>query len=200
MENSKGNPFLLDVTGVKGNHITDWKALRTELGNYRWYTNRDDILLQPAIGQLDKEWNLEGKAASRIFSHSDKGDATDKSYATTNVAVYTETADGEVRLTSPVKLAKNVIGKQMYYTNSDLRGEKTTDKTVGWEAYEVDYIALDLSAGVKADAKHYPIHSDSRYAKQSAGRYENYVDAVHDTEFYVVNTDTKKNIDYFTDY
>ena len=49
--------------------------------------------------------------------------------STTNVAVYTETEDGEVRLTSPVKLAKNVKGEQMYYTNDALQGEKdTTDR------------------------------------------------------------------------
>ena len=45
--------------------------------------------------------------------------------------------------------------------------------------------------------RHYPIHEDSRYANQS--RYNNYVDAVHDTQFYVVNVKDKK-ADYFTDY
>ncbi|MCI8420440.1 MAG: hypothetical protein HFF79_08075, partial [Oscillospiraceae bacterium] len=218
VDNSKDNVFLLNVnrSGIAANNWANLERDILALSSHAWYKNvystssvedPSSILLQPAIGQLGLEYAADGRSAETAMRN-----------VTTNVAVYTETADGEVRLTSPVKLAKDVNGNQYYYVNSTLTGEKTTDtsKVVdasgnrltgnaldARKAYQVDYIELDLSDGVEADAKHYPIadsaDNHSRYQYQN-GSYNNYVDAVHDTEFYVVNTSTKEKIDHFVDY
>ena len=159
VSNSKDNVFLLDGIAAKAND-NNWNNLHKAVAAVadKWiYKNvysvdRDStILLQPAIGQLGLEYEGDARSAGNIFHN-----------VTTNVATYIETGDNEVRLTSPVKYATNEKGQRLYYANDELqggkyvKGEELSDGTKvddDYPAFAVDYIALDLSDGLSADAR-----------------------------------------------
>lgn len=127
-----------------------------------------------------------------------------KDKAETNVAKYVLTEDG-VKLATASKRATNRAGEYLYYADAS-RGKKITEDE--WKAANpngnwaasypaanpvmaVDYVQLDVQS-LNAGAWRYDATVD--------GDNNVYVNAVHDTEYYLVNTDTSKGIKYFTDY
>ena len=116
---------------------------------------------------------------------------------TTNLARYVKTADGEVRLTSAAEFYTNEKGQQLYYETGRV-GEKKVLPSDGGDrdlpAYAIDYIELDLSDGVAKKDSRYEIHARD-YANPNG-----YVNAVDDTEFYVVKTGGSGKITYFVGY
>ncbi|MDE7011554.1 MAG: hypothetical protein K2O93_10100, partial [Oscillospiraceae bacterium] len=199
--NKSGNHFLLDINS-NSNSVEDWEDLdgamnlvSDEYADYEdvYEVNKnDEIVLQPALSHLSltngKDENGESRTAADIFRN-----------VTTNVARYVKTADGEVRLTSAAEYYTNEKGQQLYYTGVGAIGGKKLLPSDGgdqnYPAYAVDYIELDLSVdGVAKKDSRYEIH-DRDYANPNG-----YVNAVDDTEFYVVKTGGSGKITYFVGY
>ena len=114
-------------------------------------------------------------------------------YSFTNVAKYNMNEDGDVNLYSAAEYAYDRNGDQWYYvvdSNEDRTGEKTVnpdDNDV--PVFAVDYVQLALE---DVDKGAWKFAIDPAY--NSYGNYNRYVNAVNDTEFYLVTGSVIKHI------
>jgi hypothetical protein len=110
---------------------------------------------------------------------------SESSYSISNVAKYVLTDDG-VKITTAAKYAYNKAGEQLYYQADGSKAAKpATDDPV----YAVNYIQLSSTTDIAKGARQYTTASGNN----------DHVNAVHATEYYLINNATGK-ISYFTDY
>ena len=226
--NSKGNDFVMSLVdnnknvetwqnlyttfGAKGSEYLHWRDAYVTSDRSNDQELRERIVLQPAINNMALE--TQSKRADDIFEN-----------ASTNIARYVQTDEG-VRITTAAEYAHDKKNNErLYYGrtgNSEPYGvdytKRYTEKewkdefgTVAnipaeYAVYKYNYIELDCWDGITADQRHYDI-AGARTAPgvvhEADGQWRNYsgdyVNAVHDTEYYIVNRNSGK-IDYFTDY
>ena len=102
------------------------------------------------------------------------------------------------RLTAKEWIDKNYENGDGFISDYPAVTDLTTWRDIpeDFVVYRYDYIELDCTDGIEADQRHYDISArDDRYR----GDATDYIDAVHDTEYYIVNRNSQ-TIDYFTDY
>ena len=130
-----------------------------------------------------------GLITSPLFDYDKKDTTTGaNNYSYTNIARYTMTDDG-VNLYTASQFAYDKDGKQWYW-GTDEKGNdvKTKDKTDD-PVYAVDYVQLavkDIAKGQRS------FDIDTSY--ENYGHSNGYVNAVNDTEYYLVMDGTIKHI------
>ena len=170
-----------------------------------------------------KEWN-RGVLKMLAREDSDYGvfdygtanstPVADHSFSFTNVASYTMDGDNVV-LNTAAKLATDKSGNQLFYKLED--GKYVEKDTIaGWAkesdttetavkaaigttyfpVYAVDYVQLERTA-VEPGMRHFSI--DDNYGANYNTTYNGYVNAVVDTEFYVVEDDSIRYYDSYKD-
>ena len=207
------------------NNDSDYTADTDRWRNaYRTFGNRNEdrtrIVLQPAINHLATDYQPDDQySAERIFRNAstnvaryvqtDDGvrittaaqRATDK---TSNEYLYygwnetNDRIDYTARLTAKEWIDKNYENGDGFTSDYPAVTNPTTWRDIpeDFVVYRYDYIELDCTDGIEADQRHYDISArDDRYR----GDATDYIDAVHDTEYYIVNRNSQ-TIDYFTDY
>jgi hypothetical protein len=125
------------------------------------------------------------QAGRPLYSELNTAFKSTSNKAKTNVAIYTESDDG-LTITSTDVVATDRSGRTYYYTDGT-KTAKTVEYTAGLVAvYATKSIELDETKAITAKQWYY------------TGKSEN-VNAVHDTEYYIVDVETGR-ISYFTDY
>ena len=203
---------LYTIFGAKGSEYLHWRDAYVTSDRSNDQELRERIVLQPAINNMALE--AQSGNADDIFEN-----------ASTNIARYVQTDEG-VRITTAAEYAhdkKNnerlyygrtgnsepyVVDYTKRYTEKEWKAEFENLSTIPAEyaVYKYNYIELDCWNGISADQRHYDI-AGARTAPgvvhEADGQYRDYsgdyVNAVHDTEYYIVNRGDNK-IDYFTDY
>lgn len=201
---SNSNPFNVNVSRGDNNlpkPFTEVKSIASNRSYYNW--------LQPAIAHLgvgregfgptfndvdindgiqytfwDKNYqlvntinNLNGSAEFNYGTQNIDGADRTPTTSYTNVAI-ANIGDGTADIKGAAQLKLDRNGNIMYF-DANKNGEK--DPGERWR-YAVDYIQLTLD-DVAAGQVRYPI-ANSPAGNDAANNY--YVNAVHDTEFYVV--------------
>ncbi|MDE7010937.1 MAG: hypothetical protein K2O93_06960, partial [Oscillospiraceae bacterium] len=224
--NSKDNDFVLPYTNYEnwtdlfGHFTGDWKnAYKTHDDKE---DTRDRVVLQPAVNNMA----LSDHPASvdRIFENVSTNIAryvqTDEGVRITTAAEYARDKKNNERLYYGYDTTNDEVDYKNRYNAEDWRNKFETsvenDRTItissdsdipaDFAVYKYNYIELNCWEGISADQRHYDI-ADERTAPDvvhaADGQYRDsatsYVNAVHDTEYYIVNRKDNK-IDYFTDY
>ena len=223
--NEDGNDFVMD--NVQGQSKSNWRTLDkstlyqsvyTGVGNFSVGPERN--VLQPATAHLAlDDLNKVGyEDGDEYFSP-----------ALTNVARYVKTDDG-VRISSAAQYSKTTQGEIVYYTNArfnedgeilsrgidkfsksqwvdkQIENGSTDTRTVLADRFETnvangtyipvyteDYIELDKTQAIAKKERKYDVAG-------IRGANNEYVNAVHDTEYYIVSTGRDGKITYFVDY
>ena len=223
--NEDGNDFVMD--NVQGQSKSNWRTLDKStlyqtvyngVGNFSVGPERN--VLQPATAHLAlDDLNKVGyEDGDEYFSP-----------ALTNVARYVKTDDG-VRISSAAQYSKTTQGEIVYYTNArfnedgeilsrgidkfsksqwvdkQIENGSTDTRTVLADRFEArvasgtyipvyteDYIELDKTQAIAKKERKYDVAG-------IRGANNEYVNAVHDTEYYIVSTGRDGKITYFVDY
>jgi hypothetical protein len=180
IQNSK---YVTSVAATVEAKLGDADTAEYNVTNYSTVKGNDFFTAQYVTGKNEKTGKSTYSELYTAFFTRNQDENTLSSEAKTNVAIYTESEDG-LAITSADVQATDRSGRPLYYNEE---GKQVTTKRVGYEVYATKYISL-----TKEDIK-----AGTWKFNGTDGGENVVVNAVHDTEFYLV---TDKGITYFTDY
>jgi hypothetical protein len=213
--NTQNGKYVTNTIGIAEVKLGSAALAEYQVTNYNQRTGNYFFTTQYPVSV-----SSSGKVInSELYTYLFNNDTGRPSAAITNVAKYALSDDG-INLKDPTTQATNKAGEAMYYVTAGVHSAKTTEaawkaayKTANpaattteinnaWTAaalepvYEVSYVTLDAAQSLAAKAVRYEIDdSDPVYEATN----NTYINAVHDTAYYLVNTSTN-TIKYFTDY
>jgi hypothetical protein len=213
--NTQNGKYVTNTIGIAEVKLGSAALAEYQVTNYNQRTGNYFFTTQYPVSVSSSGKVINSELYTYLFNN-----ATGRpSAAITNVAKYALSDDG-INLKDPTTQATNKAGEAMYYVTAGVHSAKTTEaawkaayKTANpaattteinnaWTAaalepvYEVSYVTLDAAQSLAAKAVRYEIDdSDPVYEATN----NTYINAVHDTAYYLVNTSTN-TIKYFTDY